>query len=123
MSIEPILNSQSRLPPLQIHALLSEITRRILTVCKPEQIILFGSYARAEANSDSDIDLLVIIKGVTSPRQEANQLRRVLRGLLIPIDVIVATPEQIARYGSTIGWIYQPALQEGILLYEQSAPA
>jgi hypothetical protein len=40
----------------------------------------------------------------------------------VPIDVIVATPEQIERYRDSIGLIYGPALREGKVLYER-APA
>jgi predicted nucleotidyltransferase len=83
---------------------------------------LFGSYARGEAGPDSDVDLLVIVRGITHPRQESIRIRRALRGLLVPIDVIVATPEQIEQYRDSIGLIYGPALREGKVLYER-APA
>jgi len=100
--------------------LLKEIVRRILAVSNPEQIILFGSYARREPGPDSDLDLLVIERGVTAPRQESVRLRRALRGLLVPIDVIVATPQQVRRYRNTPGLIYGPALREGKVLYDRA---
>jgi hypothetical protein len=50
-------------------------------------------------------------------------LRRALRGLRVPIDVIVATPEQAARYRDAIGLISAPALREGRVLYERPAAA
>jgi predicted nucleotidyltransferase len=99
--------------------LFPEITRRILTVCKPENIILFGSYARGDYHPDSDLDILVILKGITSTRAESNRLRRALRGLLTPIDILVATPEQIQQHRQTLGLIYRPALEEGIVIYKQ----
>ncbi|RLC89366.1 MAG: nucleotidyltransferase domain-containing protein [Chloroflexi bacterium] len=105
----------------EIQGLLDEITRRILTITKPEQIILFGSYARGNAGPASDLDLLVIIKGITHPRRESTYIRRALRGLLVPIDVIVATPEQIRRYQHTTSLIYESALREGKVLYERTS--
>jgi len=99
---------------------LSEITRRILAVSDPVKIILFGSYARDDFGPDSDLDLLIIMEGVDSPRAESVHLRRSLRGLLVPVDIIVATPEQIKRHRNTIGLIYRSALTEGKVLYEQS---
>jgi uncharacterized protein len=99
--------------------LLPEITRRILSVSDPEKIILFGSYARGENDPDSDLDLMVIIKNVEKPRAESNRLRRTLRGMLVPVDLIVATPEQIDRYGDVVGYIYHTAIAEGKTVYER----
>jgi len=105
----------------RVESLLEEIVRRILAVSDPEQIILFGSYARGEPGPDSDLDLLVIERGTSAPRQGSVRLRRALRGLLIPIDVIVATPQQIRRYRNTPGLIYGPAIREGKVLYDREA--
>ena len=58
---------------------------------------------------------------VTHPRREHTRLRRVVRGLHVPVDVVVATPEQAARYCKAIGLIYAPALKAGHLLYERPA--
>ena len=40
--------------------LLAEIVARILTVARPDRIILFGSAATDEMKKDSDIDLLIV---------------------------------------------------------------
>ncbi len=100
--------------------LLAEITRRIREVSDPEQIILFGSHARGDFGPDSDVDILVVKAGVDSPRQESIRLRRVLRGLPMPIDVLVATPQHIQQYGNIVGMIYGPAVREGRILYARS---
>ena len=101
---------------------ISEITRRLLKVSDPEQIILFGSYARDDYRSDSDLDLMVVIRGIQSPRAESVRLRRALRGILIPVDIIVATPEQLKRHKDTIGLIYRSVLSEGKVIYERQKP-
>jgi len=41
---------------------LPEAVRRIVETLHPEKIILFGSYARGNPTSDSDVDLLVIME-------------------------------------------------------------
>jgi predicted nucleotidyltransferase len=105
-----------------IDELLVEISRRIQETTVPEQIILFGSYARGEAGPDSDLDLLVVVRDVAQPRQESTRIRRALRGLLVPIDVIVATPEHLETFRNSPGMIYGRALREGRILYER-APA
>jgi len=99
---------------------LPEITRRIVQTSDPQKIILFGSYARGTSNADSDLDLLIIVPGVKHLRQESIRLRRALRGLLVPVDIVVATPEQIDRLGHTSGLVYQSALSEGRVLYERA---
>lgn len=99
---------------------LPEITRRIVQTSNPEKIILFGSYAGGGFDADSDLDLLVIVPGVKHLRQESLRMRRALRGLLTPVDIVVATPEQIERLGDTPGLIYRTALQEGQVVYERA---
>ncbi|HOU13362.1 MAG TPA: nucleotidyltransferase domain-containing protein [Anaerolineae bacterium] len=102
-------------------SILPEITNRILAVSDPAQIILFGSYARGDWGPDSDLDLLVVLDQVDSTRAASVSLRGALRGLLVPIDVLVATPEQLERHRNTIGLIYRTILTEGKVLYERSA--
>lgn len=100
--------------------LLREIAQRILSVSEPDQILLFGSHARGDAGPDSDVDLL-IIEEVEHPRQRSVEIRRALRGLLVPVDVIVATPRQIERYRESPMLLYQAALRDGQVLYERSS--
>jgi len=97
-----------------------EITRRIVQTSNPEKIILFGSYARGNFGVDSDLDLLIIVPGAKHLRQESIRVRRALRGLLVPVDIVVATPEQITRLGNMAGLVYQAALSEGRVLYERA---
>jgi predicted nucleotidyltransferase len=96
--------------------ILREIVRRIVDAVQPERIILFGSAARGEMGPDSDVDLLVV-KRCEHRRQTARAIRRMLIGIPIPIDIIVGTPDDIASYGTTIGLIYRPALQQGKEIY------
>lgn len=99
---------------------LPEITRRIIETANPDKVILFGSHARGDASPNSDLDLLVIVPGINHLRQESIRVRRALRGLLIPVDIVMATPEQIARLGNTAGLVYRDALAEGKVLYERA---
>jgi len=95
------------------------VVDRILSVCNPQRIILFGSHARGDVGPDSDMDVLVIEEGVEHVRWESVRLRQALRGLPVPVDVIVATPDHIRRYGDAVGLIYATALREGKVLYER----
>ena len=97
--------------------LLTEITRRIVAVSDPQQIILFGSQARGDAGPDSDLDLLVIKDEVASPRAEAARIYRALAGLSTPVDIVVARSDDVRRHRDIIGTVVRPALREGRVLY------
>ena len=47
---------------------LDEIVKRLVALASPVKIILFGSTARGEAQSDSDLDLLIVEEEVIKPQ-------------------------------------------------------
>jgi len=97
---------------------LTEITKRILSVCDPERIILFGSYARGDFGPESDLDLLVIEDEEGSYPQEASaRIYRALADLVIPVDILVVRKAFVERYGSLVGTVIRPALREGRVIY------
>jgi uncharacterized protein len=96
------------------------MAERIVQDFDPVKIILFGSHARGEAGPESDIDLLVVLPEIANKRQAAVAIRRVLTDLPVPKDIVVTTPEEIARRGDVVGTVLRPALREGKVLYERS---
>lgn len=100
-----------------VDELLDEITRRIRAVSDPEQIILFGSYARGDFTRHSDLDLLVIKEQVDSTHAEAARIYEALADLALPIDVVVMRRAYVERYGDLVGTVARPALREGRVLY------
>lgn len=97
---------------------LSEVVDRIVKKFHPQKIILFGSWARGSARDDSDLDLLVVLPKVEHARKAAIQIGNTLSNLPISKDIIVTTPEDIEKYGTTVGYILRPALMEGRVIYE-----
>lgn len=97
---------------------LSEAVDRIVQKFHPIRIILFGSWARGSAREDSDLDLLVVLPKVEHKRKAAIQIGNSLSNLPIGKDIIVTTPEDIEKYGKTVGDILSPALEEGKVIYE-----
>ena len=97
---------------------LSEVVDRISRTFHPVQIILFGSWARGDADKDSDVDLLVILPRAEHKRKAAIQIGNLLSNLPISKDIMVATPEEIATRGKKVGNILRPALEEGKVIYE-----
>lgn len=98
---------------------IQQMVDRIVETFHPQRIILFGSHARREAGPDSDVDLLVVMPVADSKRAQQLEIRRVLRGirLPLPIDVIVGTPEEFEWRQEIVGTIEYPAVKEGKLLY------
>lgn len=97
---------------------LDEIIRRVVQVAQPDRIILFGSAARGTMGPHSDIDLLVIKRGNFHRRQLAAEIHGHLSDVDYPFDVIVATPEDVERYGRSHALVLKPALREGKVVYD-----
>jgi len=99
-------------------ALAEEIVQRILSVAKPDLIILFGSAATGRMTRDSDIDLLVVEAEPGSLRSESQRLHQALRGLGYSFDVVVISTNWFEESKEVIGGIAYPAHKYGKVLYE-----
>ena len=104
---------------MDIEGLIKEAVKRIIDGFNPEKIILFGSYAYGHPSPDSDMDLLIVMDTNAKPHKRAVPIRKVLKGIGIPKDVIVKTPEEFERFKDVIGTIIYPAAHKGRLLYER----
>jgi predicted nucleotidyltransferase len=98
--------------------LLNEVVRRVLTVARPDRIILFGSAATGQMTDDSDIDLLVVEPEPANPRDRSVRIRRALGDVEYPVDVIVMSSERFEETKNIIGGIAYPAQKYGRVLYE-----
>ena len=100
--------------------MITEMVRRIVAKFNPEKIILFGSYARGTASSESDVDLLIVMRIAGSKRKAQLGIRRALHDIAIPLDVIVSDPSEFEWRKDVIGTIEWPAVHEGRVLYAKS---
>ena len=105
---------------IDIQEKIREMVQRIVDGFDPEKVILFGSHDRGEANADSDVDLLVIKQVAGSKRKERVKIGVALQGMGVAKDIVVATPEEVDRFGHLVGTVLYPALREGKVLYERS---
>ena len=96
---------------------LQDLVDRIVDAVHPLRIILFGSAARGEMTPDSDVDVLVVMPDGTHRRRTAMGLHRHMLGLGMPVDILVATPTDLAKHRDNVGLVYRTVLQEGRELY------
>ena len=88
---------------------------------RPSRVILFGSWARGEAQWDSDLDLAVLMPDSAEPVLGSlhRTLRRKLDEIPMTIDLVVTTEGCAGQFRGSINSIYYKILQDGQVAYEQ----
>lgn len=96
--------------------LIAEAGRRLAAAAPDAQVILFGSHARGEASPHSDVDFLVVEPEVANEAEESVRLRRALRGLRLPVDIIVVGSRYAEDWANARGSLVHAALSQGRVL-------
>jgi predicted nucleotidyltransferase len=99
-------------------SVIQEIVNRILAVTEPDKIILFGSAVSGAMTPDSDIDLLVIEQDPGDRQEKYVRIRRALKGMGYPFDIILISREWFEDSKDVIGGIAYPANKYGKVIYE-----
>ena len=101
-------------------ATIQAVAQLIVKRFDPERIILFGSHARGEAGAHSDVDLLVVLRVDEEWPRHGNPIRRAIaERFVLPVDVVVRSPEALAEQRDDPYSLIHKALEEGKVLYEQ----
>lgn len=121
--MEPVGTTRS----LDLSAVYGEQGRDILARCVAalrqavpvEEVWLFGSCARGSATSESDLDLLVVLRedhGLARPNLECYRAVRRLRSG-IPADVLAISSTQWQREQRDPFGLFDDVCREGVRLY------
>ena len=106
---------------MSAHAtVVDDIVDLIVPLVEPDKIILFGSYARGDQTEKSDVDLLVLKKGLDDERGTVDKIYYSFIGKKIEVDVDVIAMDY-ERYMSLInvtGYIYKSINKDGKVVYE-----
>ncbi len=108
---------------LHIEERLKDVTGRIVEAFAPQRIILFGSHAYGQPNSDSDVDLLVVMESNERPAARATRVSRLLRPRPFPMDIMVRTPQEIQKRLEMGDYFIREVLEQGKVLYERGISA
>lgn len=96
---------------------LSDAVNRLVAAAQPLKVILFGSHARGEADDHSDVDLLIIEPTVSNRYEEMIRLNRALKGMLMPVDLLVISEQEFEARSRIPGTVEHAARKEGRVLY------
>lgn len=98
---------------------IDEAVQRIVAVAQaPKRVVVFGSYARGDANDDSDLDLLVVETSIDDRTKEYVRLREAAGGIGVGVDLLLFTESEFEKRRQ---WWSTPAYwadREGRVVYE-----
>jgi predicted nucleotidyltransferase len=102
----------NELPPLVQRTL-----QRLIRAFAPERIVLFGSYAKNTVRLASDVDLLVIADLAGDAALHQRLARQLAADCFPPVDIVLATPEEITSAPTARSPFLQSILGSGITVY------
>ena len=88
---------------------------------RPQQVILFGSYACGHPNEHSDVDLLIVKELQQSPAREAAQIMKAWRpirwqGNSLPFELLIETQAHHEERAKKQGSFYSEVVRSGLRL-------
>jgi predicted nucleotidyltransferase len=91
----------------------------IVSLASPDQIILFGSYARGDNTDNSDIDLLIVKKGLKNGRRISGSIYMAFleNEIGIPVDLLTIDYDRYFELNNKTGYIYKTIKEEGKMIY------
>ena len=103
--------------------IIAEITRRLVSFYQPVRIYLFGSEARGQSGTDSDLDFCVILPDETpASLYKAAGVHRNLWGIRAAVDVVrMARSDFERRAAEVVSSLPATIVREGRILYDAGA--
>ncbi len=94
------------------------VVTRIIKALHPSAIFLFGSRAWGSPGSDSDVDLMVILKSSDDPPwTRATKALEQLRGAGVGCDLLVKTEAEVDRESRFPSSLTSKILRDGKKIY------
>lgn len=96
---------------------LSELARAPLAAAGAERAVVFGSYARGEADGYSDLDLAVVLETELPFAERGALLSDLLEALPVGVDLLVYSPEEYARGLASRRGVFEAIAREGVTIH------
>ena len=109
-----------RYPVHKIADQLEPYLKLIVEKFHPEKVILFGSQAYGEPTVHSDVDLLIVRRGIRSSRDSNIEIREALWDVDAPptsFTLLSRTPEELQEKIESGSPVYQEIISKGVMLY------
>jgi len=100
-----------------VMANIEEVAKHIGSNANAEAVILFGSYARGNANENSDVDFLVIAESKLPRFKRSRELYKLFKPYPFGMDILVYTPAEIERGRKISQSFVSMVLREGKTVY------
>ncbi len=115
-----IANQNSYHPVMVALNEIEKVTQRIGEQAKAKSVVLFSSYARGQAGTDSDVDLLVIAESDLPRHKRSRQLHLMFKPYSFAMDILVYTPTEVETERQFEFSFISRVLREGKRLYGQA---
>jgi uncharacterized protein len=99
-------------------AIVDAARRAAQAASKPAEVVLFGSYARGDADQASDLDLMVIEDEVHDKTGEYLKIHRAVGNVGVGVDIVVISRAEFDRRRHVPGTVPYWAAKEGRLIHD-----
>jgi len=76
---------------------IEQIGKSLGKAASAKKVVLFGSHAKGDAHSDSDVDYLIIADSTLPRHKRSRSLYALLHPYPFPMDILVYTPEEVEQ--------------------------
>lgn len=98
---------------------LTEVVKGVVDGLKPEEVVLFGSYARGEEREQSSLDLLIVAQTDLPFIERIKRVIELVSEDTIPVEPLVYTPEELKEKLEEADSFIVSAMSEGVLMYSK----
>jgi len=99
---------------------IEKVARKIGEQTEAKAVVLFGSHARGQAGTNSDVDLLVIAESDLPRHKRSRPLHLMFKPYPFAMDILVYTPKEVEQEREFELSFISRVLREGKRLYGQA---